>query len=178
MTTPSSRLAFLLLLFSFDATHAQAPADVWQPIHRLVGDWSGTSIGQAGGGTVTRRYTWVMNERYLNETNVSVYPPQEKNEKGERHEHWGMFSYDKTRNLLVLRQFHVESFVTTYRLASSEDDKMVFESESFENFSNSWRARETYEFISKDEFVESFELAAPGKNFLLYSRTHLKRVAQ
>jgi hypothetical protein len=173
------RLALLLpLLLSFGASHAQAPADVWQPIRRLVGDWTGISTGQAGEGTVTRRYVWVMNERYLNETNVSVYPPQDKNKKGERHEHWGMFSYDKAKKAVILRQFHVESFVNTYRLVSSEGDKMVFESESFENFNNSWRARETYEFLSKDEFVELFELAAPGKEFALYSRTHLKRVAQ
>ena len=28
----------------------------------------------------------------------------------------GMLSYDKARKQIVLRQFHVESFVTTYRM--------------------------------------------------------------
>lgn len=155
---------------------AQAPSDAWQPIRRLAGEWVGTSTGQAGEGKVTRRYTWVMSEKYLNETNVSVYPPQEKNKKGERHEHWSMFSYDKARKTVMLRQFHVEGFVNTYRLASAEADKLIFESESFENFSNTWRARETYEFLGKDEFVEIFELAPPGKEFSLYGRTQFKRV--
>lgn len=39
----------------------------------------------------------------------------------------------------------------------------VFESESFENFSNSWEARKTCEFRSDDEFIENFELAPPGQ---------------
>ena len=46
------------------------------------------------------------------------YPVQEKNKKGEVHEHMGMLSYDKARKQIVLRQFHVESFVTTYHAAA------------------------------------------------------------
>jgi hypothetical protein len=30
----------------------------------------------------------------------------------------------------------------------------MFESESFENFSNAWKARESYEFLSDVEFIE------------------------
>lgn len=55
---------------------------------------------------------------------------------------------------------------------------LVFESEAFENFSNSWKARESYEFLSNDEFIETFELAAPGKAFQVYSRNHFKRVVK
>jgi len=36
--------------------------------------------------------------------------------------------------------------------------------------------RETYEFSGDDQFVETFELAPPGKPFHVYSRTQLKRV--
>lgn len=155
---------------------AESAADIWEPIRRLVGDWSGTSAGQAGDGAVSRRYSWVLGDRYLSEVNTSVYPPQEKNKKGERHEHWSMFSYDKSRKAIVLRQFHVEGFVNTYRITAASGDKVVFDSEAFENFSNSWRARETYEFLGAEEFVETFELAAPGKEFEVYSRTRLRRV--
>ena len=52
----------------------------------------------------------------------------------------------------------------------------IFESEHFENFNNSWKAKETYEVVSNDEFIETFELAPPGKPFEIYSRNHLKRV--
>jgi hypothetical protein len=119
----------------------------------------------------------VMSERYLQEVNVSRYPPQEKNKNGEVHEHWGFFSYDKARKLIVLRQFHVEGFVNTYRQAAAPEGmgSLVFESEAFENFSNAWKARETYEFPSVDEFIEVFELAPPGKPFQTYSRNQFKR---
>lgn len=42
-------------------------------------------------------------------------------------------------------------------------------------FSFSSKARETYEMISNNEFTETFELAPPGKAFVVYSRNHFKR---
>jgi hypothetical protein len=71
----------------------------------------------------------------------------------------------------------VEGFVTHYVAASiSEDGKtIVFNSESIENIPAGWRARETYKILSADEFVEVFELAAPGKEFETYSEARLRR---
>lgn len=150
--------------------------DPWRPVERLLGEWRGTSTGQAGSGDVVRRYAKVMKGRFIHETNTSTYPPQEKNRKGEVHEHASMFSYDRQRKVLMLRQFHVEGFVNTYRQASEVGaERLVFESEGFENFNNAWKARETYEFDGNDRFVETFELAPPGKEFQLYSRTELRR---
>jgi hypothetical protein len=76
-----------------------------------------------------------------------------------------------------LRQFHQEGFVNQYVLSASESrpGRLVFVSEVFENFDNSWRARETYEIRSPDEFVEIFELRAPGKGYEVYSRNTFKR---
>ena len=179
-----AKFVVALLVFStacVEVTRAgEADADQWRPIQRFLGEWSGTASGGAGEGTVMRKYSFVMNGRFVHETNTSRYPPQEKNKQGEIHEHWGIFSYDKARRLLVLRQFHGEGFVNTYRQASPAEGSalLVFESEGFENFSNSWKARETYKFLSDDEFVETFELAGPGKPFSVYSRNHLKRVMQ
>jgi hypothetical protein len=146
-------------------------------MRRFVGEWSGTTSGEPGDGTVARKYAFVMNGRFIHETNTSRYPPQEKNKAGEVHEHWGMFSFDKARKLLVLRQFHIEGFVNTFRQVTAPEGRatLVFESEAFENFSNSWKARESYEFVSDDEFIETFELAPPGKPFQVYSRNHFKR---
>jgi hypothetical protein len=176
-------LAFVLPLPALQAqtpgqpAPPEAVADPWLPLSRLIGEWQGTATGQAGSGNVHRRYVRVLAGKFVQETNTSSYPPQEKNPKGEVHEHMGLFSHDRQRKLLVLRQFHVEGFVNTYRQVSEAGaDKLVFESEHFENLSNSWRARETYEFDGNDRFVETFELAAPGKPFQVYSRTELKRV--
>lgn len=156
-----------------------ASADHWAPLQRFVGDWAGEASGQSGTGTVARSYRWVMRGRYLYETNESRYPPSERKPAGEVHEHWSMFSYDKARKLLMLRQFHVESFINTYaQVGPAEGGDLVFESEQFENFSNSWKARERYEFVSDNEFIETFELAAPGKPYQVYSRNHLRRVSK
>lgn len=174
---PVPILALVLALPTWVSAQPAANPSPWAALERFVGDWQGTANGEAGSGTVVRRYAKVMGGRYIQESNTSTYPPQEKNKKGEVHEHSGMFSYDRQRKLLVLRQFHIEGFVNTYRQsAEAGADKLVFDSESFENFSNAWKARETYEFSGDDHFVETFELAPPGKPFQVYSRTELKRV--
>jgi hypothetical protein len=88
----------------------------------------------------------------------SEYPAQPANPKGEVHEHWSVFSYDKIRQAVVFRQFHVEGFVNTYRLVApaGTDKRLVFESDDIENLPAGWKARETYERLSDDEFTETF----------------------
>ncbi len=151
--------------------------DAWKSVRFLVGKWDGVAEGEAGRGTVKRTYEFVMNGRFLHERNISTYPPQEKNPKGEVHEHWTMFSYDRARNSLVMRQFHVEGFVNQYAMPATvgTDASLLFESEGFENLPAGWKAREKYAVISESEFVETFELAPPGKNFEVYSQTRFKR---
>lgn len=153
-------------------------SDPWQPVRFLLGRWQGTVQGEAGTGSVTRSYEFVMGGQFIEERNVSTYPAQEKNRKGEVHEHRGFISYDRKRQKLVLRQFHQESFVNVYALASSSGALVVFDSENFENLDASWKARESYEIYSSDEFVETFELAAPGKPYEVYSRTRFTRVGR
>jgi hypothetical protein len=163
------------------ASAADAPkTDPWQPVRFLVGRWSGTVQGEAGNGTVTRSYEFTLAGKFIEERNVSTYPAQEKNRKGEVHEHRSFISYDRKRQKLVLRQFHQEGFVNTYVLNATEstDNVLVFDSESFENLDSGYRARETYEIYSSDEFVETFEVAEPGRLLDLYSRTRFTRIGR
>lgn len=155
-----------------------AKPDPWGPIRFLEGEWTGVAEGQGGSGTVHRTYELVLGGRFLHEKNVSTYPPQEKNKKGEVHEHQSFFSFDRQRGVLVLRQFHQEGFVNQFvhAPAAGTPAKLVFESEKFENFDNAWRARETYDVVSKDAFTETFELAPPGKPFEAYSKNTFSRV--
>lgn len=147
------------------------------PMRFLLGEWEGTTSGESGEGTVSRRYETVLGDRFVRETDVSTYPPQEANPKGGVHEHVGYLSYDGARATVVLRQFQPEGFVHQYAMSpESTATKFVFASERFENFSNAWRARESFEVLGPDEFVETFELAAPGKPFETYGRSHFKRV--
>jgi hypothetical protein len=151
--------------------------DVWAPLKFFVGSWAGMGKGQSGVSKVEREYQFVLNGKFLQARNKSVYAPQENNPQGEVHEDWGLFSYDRSRKKFVLRQFHVEGFVNQYVLDSLAVDgkTVVLVSESIENIPAGWRARETYKILNDDEFAEIFELAEPGKDFEVYSENYFKR---
>lgn len=70
--------------------------------------------------------------------------------------------------------------MNTYRQASPPDGltSLVFDGESFENLSTSWKARESYQVVSKDEFTEAFDLAVPTEPFRVCSRNHFKSIAR
>ncbi len=166
-----------LVLLGSPVVQEATPASPWDPIRFMVGEWRGTAEGQAGKGTVERSYRFVLRDKYLHERNVSTYPPQRVNEKGEIHEHWSFFSYDRARRAIVLRQFHTEGFVNQFAMAApAKPGTVVFESETLENAPAGWNARETYDVISPDEFVETFELATGRGGYEVYSRTRFKRV--
>lgn len=169
-------LALCLIPATMLGQPAAAPAPL-SPLDPFIGRWQGTSEGQPGKGTQEREYRRILNSRFIEATNRAVYPPQERNPKGETHEDIGIFSFDRSRKQIVFRQFHVEGFVAQYvHEPSSPDGKIVFVSESLENIGKGWRARETYTFVGTDEFEEVFELAGPEKPFEVYSRARLKRV--
>ena len=172
-------VAPLLLILSLSplifAQSAQQ-SDLWEPLKYFVGSWEGTGKGQPGDGKIEREYQFVLNGKFLQAKNKSTYPPQEKNPKGEVHEDWGLFSYDRGRKQFVLRQFHVEGFVNQYKQDLAASNKMlIFVTESIENIPPGWRAKESYRILNNDEFVEVFELAAPGKEFEVYTENRFKR---
>jgi len=175
------RRVFLAILFIplLASGQPNQKGDVWLPFKYFLGTWKGTGKGDPGISQLEREYKLVLSGKFLNVNHKSVYQPQEKNPKGETHEDWGFFSYDRTRKLYVLRQFHVEGFVTQYRSETIAPDgkTLVFTSESLENLPSGFRARETYRILNNDEFVEVFELAAPGKEFAVYSENHFKRAS-
>jgi hypothetical protein len=152
-------------------------SDPWLPVRRMLGSWEGDSKGEPGAGKCVREYRLTLKEKFIQVTNKSTYPPQEKNPKGEVHEDVGFISHDKAAKKLVLRQFHVEGFVNHYVLDSVSEDKrrVVFVTVAIENIPAGWRGRETYEFIDDDQFIETFALAAPGKDFAIYSETRFRR---
>ena len=162
-------------------THEVAPAppaaDPWVQVRFLEGEWTGTAEGEPGVGTVHRSYQFILGHRFLHERNFSAYSPKQLNTPGEVHQHWSFISFDKQRQRLVLRQFHQEGFVNQYVQVAEQSSprRLVFASEALENLDGRWRARETYEVGSADDFTETFELAEPGKEFQIYSRNTFKR---
>jgi hypothetical protein len=175
----TAALLAALLLFPASSAVARQPAaaEPLGPIAALVGRWTGTSEGQPGNGTVEREYERALGGRFIRVRNRSTYPPQEKNPKGEKHEDEGFFSFDRARQRIVLRQFHVEGFVNTYAQdLDAGAGTIAFTTEGIENIPAGFRARETYLLRGPDEMEEVFELAEPGQPFAVYSRTKLKRV--
>ena len=151
--------------------------DVWEPLKFFVGKWEGEGEGRPGVSKAEREYQFVLQDKFLEVRNKSVYEPQESNPKGEVHEDWGFFSYDANRKKFVLRQFFVEGYVNQYVLdsLSSDGKTFIFVTESIENILSGWRARETYRILNQNEFTETFELAAPDKDFEVYIENHFKR---
>lgn len=170
--------ASLALALSAQESAPTAPKpDPWEPVRFLLGKWEGDASGEPGTGKVVRAYAFVLNNRYIEVRNQSTYPPQEKNPKGEVHVDWGMISYDRAAKKLVLRQFNVEGYVNHYVLESVSPDgrTVVFVTAAIENIPAGWRGRETYTWVSDDEFTEKFELAVPGKDFTTYSESRFRR---
>jgi hypothetical protein len=158
----------------------EAPAtkpDPWQPVRVLLGSWEGDAQGEPGAGKSERECRLTLKDRFIQVNSKARYPPQEKNPKGEIHEDVGFISYDKGTQMLVLRQFHVEGFVNQYVLDSVSADgrTLVFVTTAIENIPSGWRGREIYRIVSDDEFVETFALAEPGKDFVTYSETRFRR---
>jgi hypothetical protein len=171
-------LLTLLMFATLTASAAENPAtDRWGRVRFLLGTWEGTATGEPGKGTVERTYELVLGGQFIEERNTSRYEAKAPGAKPEVHHHRGFMSYDKARKTFMLRHFHEEGFVNLYALNTDKSmaEYLIFDSVTFENFSNEWRARENYDVISPDEFVEIFELAEPGKDFVEYSRNHFKR---
>lgn len=151
---------------------------MWSPFEYFVGIWQGSGQGQPGYSHVERKYDFVLYDKFLFVQNKSSYESQEKNPKGDIHEDWGLISYNRAREIFVFRQFHIESFVNQYLLENiAEDGQAIsFVTEAIENIAPGWKAKESYQIMGQDEFVEVFELAAPGKGFEIYAESRFYRV--
>ncbi len=170
-------VAILVSLLAFTAfPQSAANEDPFATVRFFVGHWQGTGVGEPGNSTVEREYQFILGGRFLQAKNVSRWAPRNNAPKGETHEDWGLMSYDTARKTIIFRQFHIEGFVSQYVMEPVRDPKtLVFATEAIENIAPGWRARETYHILGTDEFEEVFELAAPGKEFELYSKSHLRR---
>lgn len=172
-----SILALMIFLpwlgFAQDATQP----DVWKPFRALVGTWTGTSTGKPGTATAESKFEFILNGNFLKVAGKSIYPPQEKNPKGQTYEGMDFISYDRIRQKFLLRQFSGEGFVNQYVLDQMDPDgkTFVFVSESMENLPPGFHARKTYRILNAEEFSDTFELAPPGKDLETYVETHYKR---
>lgn len=170
---------YLLLLLPFITTAQNSvKTDPWDLFKPFIGKWAGEGGGEPGKGSYVRSYQFIMNNKFIEVRNQSSYPPSANNPKGEIHEDLGYISYDRSLKTFRLRQFHIEGFVNEYILDSVSADRktMTFVTESIENIPDGWRAKETYRIPGDNQIEETFELAAPGKDFEVYSKALLIKV--
>jgi len=173
-----AKLMGVLAIGLFVGAQGGAQPDPWAALRFLEGKWEGKATGEPGKGVSSREYRFDLNGRFLSARNKNVYEPKTPGAKQEIHEDVGMYSYDRALKKVVLRQFHGEGFVNEYTLDSvTADGKLLeFRTVRIENIAPGWQAKESWRILSADEFAETFSLAAPGKEFAVYSETHLKRV--
>jgi hypothetical protein len=143
----------------------------------LVGDWTGVGQGQPGTSGSSRHAARVHGGRFIRVESRSVYPPQTGNDRGEVHTSTDIWSFDRSRGLLVMRQFDSLGFVSTYvqDRAASAGGRIVLVSEQLENVPGGWRARYTYEHPSANEYRELFELDS-GHGLQTYVASRFLRV--
>jgi len=173
------KLLIICLLFPLiAASQTQVKVDPWTPFKSFIGDWTGQGGGEPGKGNYERSYKFILSGKFIEVRNISTFEPTASNANGEVHEDLGYISYDRALKKFRLRQFHIEGFVNQYLLDSISPDQktIVFVTESIENIPSGWKAKETYRILSENELEETFELAEPGKEYVVYSKVLLKRV--
>lgn len=169
-----------LVLMALPAAARDATPAGLAPIARIVGDWTGASEGEPGTATTTRHAVLAHDDHFIFVEGRSDYPKQEKNKSGEIHTQLDVWSYDKRRKLIVLREFDSLGFVSTYvqDAAASTDGRLVLVSEHLENVPPTLRARYTFKFEGTDAYHELFELDEDGKGFQTYVSGRYQRAAQ
>ncbi len=180
-TTPRPHpLASLLCcgLLGLSAISFPALAANDDPLARLdflIGNWHGEIDGKLGTGTGERVYERVADGTYVMMRHESRRPPQPKSPNGDKHHEISIYSWDRTGERLVLRQFVSEGFVNQYGCSPIEPPAIGFVcvTESVES-GPGVRARTTLTKISDNLFEERFELAWPGEELelLLTNRWH------
>ncbi len=164
-------------LFNVDRTPKQvmrptatAGTDPWGPLRQLEGRWQGAIDGRLGTGSGVREYEFVLEDQFLFYRHASVRMPQDKSPAGDHHRELAVFSYDRERRAIVLREFMVEGVVPR-SLCEVGGSRVVCVSEHVES-GPGIRARLTLEFDSPFAFTETYELAFPGDEALKHYFTN------
>lgn len=145
---------------------AAGQTDPWALLRLLEGRWEGAIDGRLGTGVGVRDYEFILEGKYLKFEQASVRRPQELSPAGDHHREMSIFSFDTSRQTLVLREFMIEGFVLT-STCETEGRRIVCISEDVES-GPGMRSRLTLEIDDAFRFTEIFELASPGEELAVY----------
>ena len=144
----------------------------------LLGAWVGTGTGFGNAKSkIQSEFKLIMNGKYIQIKNNSEFEPTDSKPKGEKHIDWGILSFDKKRKKVIYRQFNSEGYVNQYVLndSLSTDTKLVFETESIENFVEGGRARWTIKRRGDNEIETIFDVSFPGNAFACFGTNRLTK---
>jgi hypothetical protein len=170
----------LLMCMVGSAGAASPSADGLAELRWLVGEWRGVGQGDPGISGSERHIDSFLDGKFIRAEGRSVYLKQEKNPKGEIHSELDIWSYDRARSIIVLRQFDTLGFVGTYvhDQDASAQDRWVLVSETLENVPKGWKARYVITRKSDDEYHEQLELDPDGKGFKPYVTNKFLKIAK
>jgi hypothetical protein len=116
-----------------------------------------------------------MDGNYIEIINESHFKPTEKKPEGEYHIDKGFISYDKSRKVIVFRQFNNEGYINQYVLNDSLSNatNLVFITESIENFMPGGKARWTIKKIKDNLLGIIFDVSFPGKEYACFGTNTL-----
>ena len=163
-------LSVCVFLSATAANAAEPVKDGLAELRWMVGEWHGVGDGDPGTSGSERHIESYLDNKFIRATGRSIYPKQEKNPKGEVHAQLNLWSFDRARSALVMREFDTLGFVGTYVLdkSASAPDHWVLVAESLENVPKGWKARYVVTRKSEDEYQEVLELDPDGKGFQPY----------
>jgi hypothetical protein len=167
----------LSLCFIAGTASAQTP-DALADLRWLIGEWKGVGQGDPGTSASERHIDSFLDGHYIRASGRSVYPKQERNPHGEIRGQLDIWSHDRARSSVILRQFDTLGFVSTYVLdkSASSAERWVLIAESLENVPKGWKARYIYTRPSANEYHEVLELDATGKGFKPYVSNRFLRI--
>lgn len=173
-------LTALLTTLSPLLSAAEPKVDGLAPLRWMVGEWRGVGQGDPGTSGSERHIDSYLNGKFIRAQGRSVYPKQDQNPKGEIHAELDLWSFDKARSTIILRQFDTLGFVCTYVLdnSASAADRWVLMAESLENVPAGWKARYIITRKSDDEYHEQLELDPDGKGFKPYVMNRFLKIAE
>lgn len=170
----------LLVVSLFIFTGKVFPQEInFEKFNFLLGRWTGTGSGFGNEkSTIHSEFKLIMDGKYLEIKNNSIFDPTESKPEGEHHIDWGILSFDKNRERIIYRQFNNEGYVNQYLFndSLSIDETLIFETESIENFPKGGRARWTIRKISINEIETIFDVSFPGKEFACFGTNRMKKI--
>jgi hypothetical protein len=132
----------------------------WAKLQNMAGVWKGTDEAEKDPSNIVREFEPIVQGNFLLVRTESV-------SARETHADWAVFSFDKARNKVMMRQFVSEGYVNRFALdeVSQDGNTLVFVTEHCENAPPGFRVRMTYTLQGENEFTQALDLAPPGSDF-------------